>query len=283
MASVANPSIVKQLVREHNIRAKKRWGQHFLISPPVVERVLQLADITAEDRVLEIGPGLGALTERLLQLAERVVAVEIDARLAALLRQRLGDDPRLQVIEADVLAVDLAEIITGGRWKVVGNLPYYITSPILKKFLESALPLQSLTLMMQKEVAQRLAASPGGKDYGLLTVAVQYYARVLPGGVVSPGCFWPQPEVESALLKLLPGQQEAVEVCSREAFFEVARALFGQRRKIMGNALQSLKGVALERRELDRRIRRTGIDPGRRGETLSLPEIALLTNSIYLE
>lgn len=276
---LANPDYVRQLVRRHQLRVKKRLGQHFVISPAVVERIARLAEIGPQDAVIEIGPGLGALTELLAQRARRVLAVEVDPALVSVLREEFAGNDRVTIWEADFLELNLEELIQGGRNKIVGNLPYYITSPIVRKVLSCRAKFDSFTVMVQKEVAQRMAARPATREYGLLTLGVQYYAEVIPAGTVSRSAFWPAPEVESVLVKLVPHDRPPVEVANEEFFFQVARAAFGKRRKMLGNALKSLGGINTE--NLAARIEEAGIDPRRRGETLSLAEMARLANHLY--
>ncbi|MDH7479133.1 MAG: 16S rRNA (adenine(1518)-N(6)/adenine(1519)-N(6))-dimethyltransferase RsmA, partial [Syntrophomonadaceae bacterium] len=262
---LANPDYVRQLVRRHQLRIKKRLGQHFVVSPAVVERIAQLAEIGPQDAVIEIGPGLGALTELLARRARQVLAVEVDPDLVSVLKEQFAGCGQVSFLEADFLELDLAKLIQGGRNKIVGNLPYYITSPIVKKVLSSRAKFDSFTIMVQKEVAQRMTARPATREYGLLTLGVQYYAEVIPAGTVPRTAFWPAPEVESALVKLVPHARPPVEVANEEFFFQVARAAFGQRRKMLGNALKSLGGVKAD--NLAARIEEAGIDPRRRGET----------------
>ncbi|NPV92650.1 MAG: 16S rRNA (adenine(1518)-N(6)/adenine(1519)-N(6))-dimethyltransferase RsmA [Firmicutes bacterium] len=273
---------IKQLIRSYELRVKKRLGQHFMISPAVIERIVDLAGVGPQDTVIEIGPGLGALTERLAERARRVVAVEIDRDLIPVLQELFRERENVLVRQGDILEIDLEELTAGERCKVIGNLPYYITSPIVKRVLESRLKIDSFTVMVQKEVAERMTARPSSKEYGLLTVGVQYFAEVSFGGVVPRSAFWPQPEVESALVKMTPYRVPPVKVADEEFFFDVARAAFGQRRKMLGNALKGIRGGKKKAEsDLASVIEAAGINPQRRGETLSLEEMAVLANHLF--
>lgn len=279
---LTNVDYIKQLICRHNLRVKKRLGQHFMISPAVVERTAVLAEIGPQDTVIEIGPGLGALTERLADRAQRVVAVEVDSDLIPVLQEIFANRENVEILPGDILEVDLNKLIKGRGCKIIGNLPYYITSPIVRKVLEHRDRIESFTVMVQKEVAQRMTAQPSTKEYGLLTVGVQYYAEVFYSGAVPRSAFWPQPEVESALVKMVPYRKPPVEVDNEEFFFKVARAAFGQRRKMLGNALKGVRDESnLRETNAAALIEAAGIDPRRRGETLSLSELARLANCLY--
>lgn len=290
---LANAARVKQLVREYNLRVKKKWGQHFVVSPAVIERLVELAEISAEDLVIEVGPGLGALTELLAQKAGQVVAVEIDASLLPVLRSNLATYTNVALVEGDILQVDLLALAAqyGARGegekakrvcKVVGNLPYYLASPLTIDLLRSPLRPACLAIMVQKEVARRMLAPPGSKEYGLLSIAVQFYARVVWGGGVPPSAFWPQPDVESALVKLIPWEKPPLAVADEDFFFAVARAALGQRRKTLFNALKGSPAFKTwETGRLARALEEVGVAPSRRGETLSLEELARLANWLY--
>ena len=288
---IAHVKRARTLIRRHEFRVKKKLGQHFMVSPRVLQRIIELAEIQPEDRVLEIGPGLGALTQFLAEKAQQVVAVEIDTTLLPLLRETLAGYPQVQVVQGDILQVNLDEVMQAAKgstlevnsqYKVVGNLPYYITSPIVMKVLEGGYQIGNLVMLVQKEVAQRMAAKPATKEYGLLSVAVQFYAEVYCGGEVPRDAFWPQPEVESALVKLVPRKEPPVKVIDRPFFFWVARAAFGQRRKTLLNALVGAPGpFKLNREEVVSHLINLNIDPRRRGETLNLAELAEVSNRLY--
>lgn len=294
---IANPQKVRNLVRRHEFKIKKRLGQHFMVSPPVLERMIDLAEIKKTDRVLEIGPGPGSLTQYLAKKAGQVVAVEIDATVIPLLEETVKEYSNTRIVIGDILKLNLDEVMIKETpdlrispagpepaltYKVVGNLPYYITSPIIMGILQGGYQIENLVFLVQKEVAERLAAVPATKEYGLLTIGVQYYAEVVSGGTVSPEAFWPQPEVESALVKLLPRKEPPVNVVDEDFFFWVARAAFGQRRKTLTNALIGAPGASgLNREIVEGILLKSGIDGRRRGETLNLEELAGLSNSLY--
>jgi 16S rRNA (adenine1518-N6/adenine1519-N6)-dimethyltransferase len=263
---------------DHGIRARKRLGQHFLIDGNLLEIMVRAIDPGAGDRVLEIGAGAGTLTQPLVESGAAVTAVEVDRRLKPVLAETMGDAANLRLLYDDVLALDLAALLTGGRWKVAGNLPYYITTPIITRLLEFHDRLERMVVTVQREVADRIAAAPGGRDYGALTVLVQYRCEVERIAPVSRHCFYPEPEVESAILRLGVRERPAVSVADENLFFEVVRAAFGQRRKTLANALAGADlGIDEPAPDL---LRRAGIDPARRGETLSLEEFASLANAM---
>lgn len=290
---ITNSQQIRDLIRRHEFHVKKKLGQHFMVSSQVLERIIELAEVKAEDRVLEIGPGLGALTQHLAEKAGQVVAVEVDVSLFPLLRETLARFSNTRLVAGDILKLNLDEIMQQERpvkdgptspltYKVVGNLPYYITSPIIMGILEGGYQIESLVVMIQKEVAERLVARPGTKEYGLLSVGVQYYAEVFPGGIVGRDAFWPRSEVDSALVKLIPRQEPAVKVDSQEFFFWTAKAAFGQRRKTLLNALMGAPGTqGIKREIIENTLVNIGIDPRRRGETLSLTELAEISNHLY--
>jgi 16S rRNA (adenine1518-N6/adenine1519-N6)-dimethyltransferase len=292
---VANPQRMRDLIRRHEFRVKKRLGQHFMVSSRVLEMIVELAEIGNTDRVLEIGPGLGSLTQYLAESAYEVVAVEVDAALIPLLEETMQEFPNTRLVEGDILKLDLDQVmrredLNNGEetdvvctYKVVGNLPYYITSPIVMGILEGGYHnIENLVIMIQKEVAQRMVALPATKEYGLLSVGVQYYAEVFLGGIVNRDAFWPQPEIESALVKLVPRKEPAVKVVNQDFFFWVARAAFGQRRKTLTNALIGAPGVnSLKRDVVEKTLLNLGFDLRRRGETLSLEEFAEVSNNLY--
>jgi len=292
---VSNTQRMRDLIRRHEFRIKKRLGQHFMVSSRVLERIIELAEISKDDRVLEIGPGLGSLTQYLAESAGEVVAVEIDTAVLPLLKEALQEFSNTRLVSGDILKLDLDQVMAQDgqniagigadpvlTYKVVGNLPYYITSPIVMGILEGGYRIENVVVLVQKEVAQRMAALPATKEYGLLSVGVQYYAEVFSGGVVSPDAFWPQPEVESALVKLVPRKEPVVNVVNQDFFFWIARAAFGQRRKTLTNALIGAPGVhSLNRELVEQTLLKLGIDLRRRGETLSLYEFAEVSNNLY--
>lgn len=287
MRELTSPTAVREIIRSHGFQVRKSLGQNFLLDANIIDRIARQANLTVEDLVFEIGPGLGVLTRRLAKEAGRVIAVELDQHLLPILAETLADYPNAQVVHGDALKVDfdrLAQEKTAGQfglqgkgYKLVANLPYYITTPILMHLLTSGFNLDLMVVMMQREVAERLQASPGSKDYGSLSVAVQYYT--VPEIVirVPKTVFYPAPDVESAVVRLTRRTAPPVQVTSEEDFFRIVRASFGQRRKTL---LNSLAGSGLASKEAWQRIlAEAGIDPGRRGETLSIEEFATLANT----
>jgi len=282
--AVATPRRTLDIVRRHGFVFRKSLGQHFLTDSRALDRILEAAGLDKTRGALEIGPGIGALTERLAQAAGRVVAIEIDSRLIPILEEVLAPYDNVVLIHADALKIDLREL-----WRThfqglagvsaVANLPYYAAAPILMALLESRLPWERLVLMVQKEIADRICAAPGGKDYGSLSVAVQYRCEAEPVCRVPPGAFVPSPKVDSAVVRLTPRRKRHVNVSDEQLFFRVVHAAFEQRRKTIANNLSRLlgkegKGEAVEI------LRGCGIDPARRGETLSLEEFAALTEAL---
>lgn len=277
----ASPTAIKALLKRYNLKPKKGLGQHFLWQSQVVERIAAAAELTKDDVVLEIGPGLGILTAALARQAGMVIAVEIDRALFPLLQEVLQDYNNIRLVEGDARKVDfdelLREYVPGftGACKVVGNLPYYITSPLLMRLLYGEFRKELFVFMVQKEVAQRIAACPGGKEYGSLSVAVQYLADPKFLFQVHPHAFYPRPEVASAVIKLTSRQQPAVRVEDEEMFFKVVRAAFRYRRKTLRNALRE---AGLWHPKEDNIFEIAGIIPERRGETLDLVEFSRLAD-----
>ncbi len=283
MEQVTSPSYVARMMKERGLAAKKGLGQNFLVDRNIVGRILENAALDGESWVLEIGPGLGALTGPLAERAAQVVAVEIDRELAAVLREVLAH-PRIAIVEGDALEMDWRELLEDMGWRgqplsLVANLPYYITSPLIMKALESGLPFTSIVVMVQKEVAERMLAAPGSKDYGVLSLAVQYYAEGSLVMKVPRTVFLPAPKVDSAVVRLLPRPPKVS--APRKELFQVIRAAFQQRRKTLRNALKALTvewGLGLE--QLDGALARCGLEPGVRGERLSLEEYSQLTEEL---
>jgi 16S rRNA (adenine1518-N6/adenine1519-N6)-dimethyltransferase len=257
----------------NNIRAKKSLGQNFLKDPHYLRRIAAAAQVGPLDQVLEIGPGLGHLTRVLLERAKNVLAIEVDDRLIPILQNEFSSVQNFELLHADALEYDFG--ILKGRWKVVANLPYYISTPIIQRLIAHRAKFISLTLMLQKEVAERLAAPPGGKEYGYLSVLVQYNAIPRIEFKVPPGAFTPQPEVDSVVLTLLMRAQPAVAVRDEEFFIRVIKAAFSQRRKTLRNALKQLE---IEQEKMDAVKSETGIDLGRRAETLTVEEFGRLAD-----
>lgn len=283
---IATPTATRALIDRHDFRWRKRWGQNFLIEPDVVRRIVAEADLDQQDIALEIGPGLGGMTQELLVAAGHLVALEIDPELVNILRQTFAGVDSFTLIQGDALKIDLAQTVakvaSEGNFRpgfvVVANLPYYITTPLIFHLLESGAPWRRLVLMVQKEVAQRLQAPPGGKDYGALSVAIQYRATARVAFTVPPTVFCPRPNVDSAVVVLERLEQPFVEVLDEKTFFAVVAAAFGQRRKTLSNALTA--GLHLEKEAAATLLSQAGIDSQRRGETLSLEEFAVLANAL---
>jgi len=259
-----------------NIRAKKTLGQNFLRDPHYLNRIADAAQVGSEDQVLEIGPGLGHLTRVLLQRSQKVLAIEVDDRLIPHLTDEFKDVKNFELLHADALEYDYASL--PGRWKVVANLPYYISTPIIQKLIVHRSRFISLTLMLQKEVAERIAAPPGGKDYGYLSVLVQYHTVPRKEFKVPPGSFTPMPEVDSTVITLLMRDQPAAVVRDEDFFIRVIKAAFSQRRKTLRN---SLKQLDMPGDKMDMVLASTGIDLGRRAETLTVAEFGKLADFLF--
>ncbi len=275
MPRIALPEVTHRILKHFGLKASHRLGQNFLIAPAVVEGILSAAEIQPGDRVLEIGPGIGTLTQALAEAGAWVTAVELDKKLPAVLAETLKGCDNVTIVSGDILKVDIEGLMGGEPFKVVANLPYYITTPILLALLEKKLNISLIVTMVQKEVAERMTAPPGGKDYGALSVAVQYYTEPDIVLTVPPKSFYPAPEVDSVVIRCRRRAEPPVECRDEKMFFRVARASFGQRRKTLINAL---KGAGFLQEDIDRAVSRAGIDPGRRGETLSLEEFARLAD-----
>ena len=287
MDKLHTPGLVRSLTEKYGFRVSKSLGQNFLMDQHIVDQIIKGSNIDEASLVIEIGPGLGVLTAAAAKKAGKVVAIEIDKKLLPILKETLGEYPNVEVIQGDILKTDLLPILeqnqkVGGRnresIRVMGNLPYYITTPIIMKLLEERLPLSSITIMMQKEVGERIAAQPGTKAYGALSLAVQYYATVTQVSKVSREVFFPKPNVDSIVLRLDLRKEAPVSLENEQLFFDVIKAGFSQRRKTLRNTLSGL--ASLSREELEEAMEAAGIDPGRRGETLSMEEFAALSNQI---
>ncbi len=281
---LSNPSELKRVIEKHGFSFSKSLGQNFLIDQNILDKIVTGSGIDKSWGVLEIGPGAGTLTRELAASANKVVAVEIDKSLIPLLEDTLSEFDNASVICEDVMKVDLKSLIAGQFGDmpvaVVANLPYYITTPIIMSFLENEIPVKSLTVMVQKEVAQRMAASPGGKDYGALSAAVQFYTDPKIICRAEPHCFMPQPKVESVVIKLSVLEKPRVEVADRKFMFEVIRSAFGQRRKTLLNALSKSPYINVEKQKVAEAIEKTGLDANIRGEKLTLQQFAHLADTI---
>lgn len=282
---VSTPKRTKEIISRHGFSFKKSLGQNFLIDQNILGKIVSAAGLDSTKGALEIGPGIGALTEKLAQSAKRVAAVEIDQRLLPILEEVLEPYPHVHVVHGDVLQLDLKSLFATefsevDGVSVVANLPYYVTTPILMKLLEEKLPLENIVVMIQKEVAVRMAASPGGKDYGSLSIAVQYYSEPELVCIVPHTVFIPQPNVESAVIRLKVRKAPPVEVDDPDFFFEVVQASFAQRRKTISNNLKSRFFAGEDRQRLEQLLASAGIEPSRRAETLHLEEFAKLSNTL---
>ncbi len=282
---MANLGIAKntiEIIQKYEFAFQKKFGQNFLIDTHVLDKIIQAAGLTKEDMVVEIGPGIGTMTQYLAERAGTVVAVEIDTNLIPILKETLGDYDNVTVINEDILKVDirkLAEQYHGGRpIKVVANLPYYITTPIIMGLFESEVPIENITVMVQKEVAERMQAGPGTKDYGALSLAVQYYAEPYIVANVPPNCFIPRPNVGSAVIRLTRHQEKPVSVKDEKLMFRLIRASFNQRRKTLQNGLNNSGEVPFSKEEIASAIEMLGLPAAVRGETLTLEQFAALTD-----
>ena len=281
MADLGKPQNTIAVLQKYNFNFQKKFGQNFLIDPRVLEKIIQAAEITQEDFVLEIGPGIGTMTQYLCENA-REVAVEIDRNLIPILADTLSAYENVEVLNEDILKVDinrLAQEKNQGRpIKVVANLPYYITTPIIMGLFESHVPVDSITIMVQKEVAERMQAGPGTKDYGALSLAVRYYARPEIVANVPPNCFIPRPKVGSAVIRLTRHRENPVQVRDESLMFRMIRASFNQRRKTLVNGLNNGAELNLEKQQIVNALGTMGLAPDIRGEALTLEQFAALSN-----
>ena len=285
--TLGNPQNTIEILQKYNFNFQKKFGQNFLIDEHVLDKIIRAAEITKDDYVLEIGPGIGTMTQYLACAAREVTAVEIDRALIPILEDTLKEYDNVSIINEDILKVDIAALAkekNGGRpIKVVANLPYYITTPIIMGLFESHVPLESITVMVQKEVADRMQVGPGTKDYGALSLAVQYYAEPYIVANVPPNCFMPRPAVGSAVIRLTRHQKPPVEVMDEKLMFRLIRASFNQRRKTLENGLKNSGELNLSKEVITAAIEKLGKGSSVRGEALDLEEFARLTNIIKEE
>lgn len=279
---LGNPTNTREIIDKYGFMFQKRFGQNFLIDGNVVEKIVREAGVTKDDFVLEIGPGIGTMTQLLCENAREVAAVEIDTNLIPILKETLAPYDNVTVINEDILKVDIAALAqekNGGRpIKVVANLPYYITTPIIMGLFESHVPIDSITIMVQREVADRMQVGPGTKDYGALSLAVQYYAKPEIVLNVPPTCFMPRPNVGSAVIRLQKHETCPVEVDDAQFMFKLIRASFNQRRKTLANGLSNSSELTLSKEKIAAAIESLGVSPSIRGEALTLGQFAQLAN-----
>lgn len=284
MESLGNARNTIEILQKYNFRLQKKFGQNFLIDNNILEKIIDAAQVTQEDCVLEIGPGIGTMTRCLAERAKKVVAVEIDKNLIPILQETLMDHPNVTVVHSDILKVDINHIVeeeNGGRpIKVVANLPYYITTPIIMALFENHIAIQSITIMVQKEVADRMQAGPGSKDYGALSLAVQYYAKPEVITKVPASCFMPKPNVDSTVIRLTKYERPPVEVKSEAYLFAVIRASFNQRRKTLVNGLVNADKLGVNKEKIIEILGQMGLPPAMRGEALTLAQFAELSNAL---
>ncbi|AJD89375.1 ribosomal RNA small subunit methyltransferase A [Jeotgalibacillus malaysiensis] len=284
---IATPVRTKEIMQKYGFSFKKSLGQNFLIDPNILQNIVGHAGLTKEHGAIEIGPGIGALTEHLARASKKVVAFEIDQRLLPILDDTLSPYDNIKILHKDVLKADVEQVMAEEfagieDVMVVANLPYYVTTPIILKLLMEDLPIKGLVVMLQKEVADRIAAKPGTKNYGSLSIAIQYYTEASTVMIVPKTVFIPQPNVDSAVIKLVKRDKPPVEVTNEDFFFTVTRSSFAQRRKTILNNLTSQLPDGKEKKEdILKALEQAGIEPSRRGESLSIPEFATLANALY--
>lgn len=285
MGTLGNPTSTIAILQKYHFNFQKKYGQNFLIDTNILEKIIDAAGVNQDDCVLEIGPGIGTMTQYLCEHAREVVAVEIDQKLIPILEQdTLSSYDNITIINDDILKVDISAIVqeknNGNPIKVVANLPYYITTPIIMGLFESHIPLESITIMVQKEVAERMQVGPGTKDYGALSLAVQYYARPKVMLTVPASCFMPRPNVDSAVIKLTRHERPPVTVSDEKFLFDIIRASFNQRRKTLVNALGNAAGLNVKKEQVLSALEKMGMSPTIRGEALTLGEFAELSERL---
>lgn len=278
MEKLSNPKVTIEIIQKYNFAFQKRFGQNFLIDGHVVEKIIRAAEITKEDIVLEIGPGIGTMTQYLAEAAGKVFAVEIDKNLLPILDETLAEYENVTVVNEDILKVDILKLTEGKTVKVVANLPYYITTPIIMGLFEQHIPATSITVMVQKEVAERMQAGPGGKEYGALSLAVQYYAEPYIVANVPPNCFMPRPNVGSAVIRLTRYQTPKISVKDEALLFKLIRASFNQRRKTLQNGIHNSPELSIDKTEVVAALHTMGLSESIRGEALTLEQFAQLSD-----
>ena len=282
MAYLGSPSKTAEILDKFGLSAKKKFGQNFLIDSNILEKIVASAEVTKEDTVIEVGPGIGTLTQYLCEAAKKVISVEIDTSMLPVLKYTLKDYDNFKVINQDILKVDIKELLkeenVTGNVKVVANLPYYITTPIIMGLLEKDAPIDSITVMIQKEVAERMQEGPGSKDYGALSLAVAFWSKAEVKMTVSPNCFIPRPNVDSAVIKLDKLPAPSVEVKDKDLMFRIIKGAFEQRRKTLTNALSHSSAYKTEKARVEEALVKMGKSVNIRGEELTLEEFALLSD-----
>lgn len=282
MADLGNAKSTAEVIKKYDFSFQKRYGQNFLIDEHVLDKIIDAAQITDEDGVIEIGPGIGTMTQRLCERAKKVVAIEIDKELIPILKDTLSSYDNVRVIHGDVMKTDLESLVAndfaGMKVKVVANLPYYITTPIVMSLLEQHVKVASITIMVQKEVAMRMQAGPGTKDYGALSLAVQYYANTYIAANVPPNCFMPRPKVGSAVIRLDVYDEPLYKVDNEKLMFELIRGSFNQRRKTLVNAVGNYAGLDISKEDIAKALVSMGLSENVRGESLSLEQFSELSN-----
>ncbi len=284
MQKIATAEGTKNILNKYPFIFQKKFGQNFLIDPHVLDKIITSSNITKEDCVLEIGPGIGSVTQALLDNAGKVISIEIDNQLIPILTENFKDYKNFKLIHNDVLKVDLKELLSseaqGFNIKVVANLPYYITTPIIMMLLENKLPIESITVMVQKEVADRMAAKPNNKQYGAITVSMKYYCETYLVANVPRNCFMPRPNIDSAVIKLTLHKEPPIKVNNEKLFFTIIKAAFAQRRKTLLNTLNSTANLDISKDALKEILDESGIGSSTRGETLALEDFAKLSDLI---
>lgn len=283
--TLGNPQNTIEILQKYNFSFQKKFGQNFLIDTHVLDKIIRAAGISKDDMVLEIGPGIGTMTQYLAEAAGKVIAVEIDKNLIPILEDTLSEYDNVTIINEDVLKLDIRELADnenqGRPMKVVANLPYYITTPIIMGLFENHVPMESITVMVQKEVADRMQTGPGSKDYGALSLAVQYYAEPYIVANVPPNCFMPRPRVGSAVIRLTCHAKPPFEVKDERFMFDIIRASFNQRRKTLANGLKNSDRFSFSKESIETAIEALGKGANVRGETLTLEEFAVLSNRLW--
>lgn len=285
MAVLGNPKNTIEVLQKFNFNFQKKYGQNFLIDTHVLEKIIKASDITKEDVVLEIGPGIGTLTQYLAEAAKKVIAVEIDNSLIPILKETLQEYDNVTIIHEDILKLDINELVNreneGKPIKVVANLPYYITTPIIMALFEGHVPVKSTTVMVQKEVAERMQAKPGTKDYGALTLAIQYYTEPYIAANVPPNCFMPRPNVGSSVIRLTAHEMQPVSVKNEDFMFRLIRASFNQRRKTLLNGLNNAPNLNITKEQVKEALLTLSLDENIRGEKLTLEQFSMLSNLLW--